>query len=391
MLLVIPFFGSAQKVKKDKIDIEYLRLPLNPLPEGVVQYQVKADLEYLALVEEQNKRYEEEVQAAEQEYQTAYAQYEQDAEDWKNKSVGEKLLDKTVMEESKPKPPYKRTVSRPVTQKLFDDNIIANYITLEGYEKGTDNGVTVYAVLKGFEATEAVQQSRQYETKNKNGTVTKNTKYYFELEYKHPIAIRVEHPVNGLLWEELVDGTDQFTKYKSKEFDAANKYSIDGSIKTLQNEIVVNNLKKANDMVNSKSGFTKIKRRTPMYYVKAKKFEYPKFEQAMMDAKTAYAFFTDESKDAENTALLKSCIENWKSVLTEKDLDDKKARINEDVAIAAYFNIIEAQIHIDDYQGAQMSLLELERIDLGGGDKREYEDMKAFYQEEKDRYEANNN
>jgi hypothetical protein len=83
-------------------------------------------------------------------------------------------------------------------------------------------------------------------------------------------------------------------------------------------------------------------------------------------------------------ALQKAC-DLWHTALKESDLNDKKARINKDITLAIYFNLLEACFALGDAQTGQKTLEKLNTMSLSNTDRRTKLDFDLLFAELKNR------
>ncbi|MFM2359494.1 MAG: hypothetical protein RLY16_1487, partial [Bacteroidota bacterium] len=142
----------AQHIKDEVIVYNIYKLPLQPLPVNIRNYQAEIKMPYLAKNRELKATYQEAVQQAKVEYEKAMQQYPADlkaAEDkynaemeaYKSKSLGEKIIEKTVLNENTkpvkqiPAKPYLRQIPLPQLYTEYDSVVLAStYLQLGGYE-----------------------------------------------------------------------------------------------------------------------------------------------------------------------------------------------------------------------------------------------------------------
>ena len=188
-LMCLATAASAQRMKKEKLTVSYVQPPSIHLEEGM-GYSSTVILDYKAEVEAELAAAEEEYQAALAEYpekeaaakaahDELVANYERALEDWNSKSGVGKIIEKQVLENSKPQPPRpyyppskpsKRTVK---TLKLFsEDQLASTYCRVEGLD-ADENGVNIEVHLFGYENDDPVvdkQEYKEYNSKTKQST-----------------------------------------------------------------------------------------------------------------------------------------------------------------------------------------------------------------------------
>ena len=79
----------------------------------------------------------------------------------------------------------------------------------------------------------------------------------------------------------------------------------------------------------------------------------------------------------------------WDKALSESNVKDSKARINEEITIAAMLNSSEANIHTEDYSKAETHLFKLESLDMSRKQKKKVEELNLLMKDQKKRTAAN--
>ena len=180
MLMATASFG--QRMKKEKLTVKYIQPPTIHLEEGmgfhsevILDYKAEIDADLTAAEEEYQQalaEYPEKEAAAKAAYDQRYAEYEKALEDWNSKSSVGKIIEKQVLENSKPQPPrpyyppskpYKRQVTH---QKIFNEAQLAStYCRVEGLQEDP-NGVGIEVHLFGFENDDPVAEKKEFKESN---------------------------------------------------------------------------------------------------------------------------------------------------------------------------------------------------------------------------------
>ena len=105
----------AQRMKKEKLNVKYLQPPTIHLDEGmgfhsdvILDYKAEIDAELTAAEEEYQQalaEYPEKEAAAKAAHDELVANYERDLEEWNSKGALGKIIEKKLLENSKPQPP----------------------------------------------------------------------------------------------------------------------------------------------------------------------------------------------------------------------------------------------------------------------------------------------
>ena len=398
------FSAYSQKATDSKITFEYVRPPLKPFSKEIKTYSADVILVYEAEIkkkkaehqrkeQEAEAKYEEDMKQYEIDVKEAEAAYEKDMKAYNDKSFGEKLVDKKILNESQPtkkyvSKPYKQLPSEEKYQKIFDKGVLGSKIKLEGYDK-SGHGGKITVSLQGFDMSgPEIRETKG--TKVVNGESRQVMYYQASTKYKHPIYVKIEDPSKGVLVDEFVEVCNDYTIDRSKSVDSRSKvsyYETDEYKEKLENKIIDANILLVNEFVNSKCGFSQIERKTMLRSAKGKKYNYDDYEQAFQKAQTAYNMMADNKEEA--TKQLQEAIGLWENALKESNVTDKKARVNRDVDFATRLNLIEACCFTDKFDKANTHMTKLYSMSPSKKEKKTMDEMKEFMKDAKTRFEAN--
>lgn len=430
LLLFIGFSANAQKVSDDDINFEYRRLPAEPLDKSFTNYQSKVELSYAgenaakkedaeAKYQQDVKDYPQKVKDAEAKYKenmkewevedkNAEDKYQKEVAEWNKKSTMQKVASKQLANEGKPhkqgpsKPsknlpsePYKQSSAPTAGQKDHDVNLLANtYLILEGFKNTSDNAVIVTASVGAFDC---IKPDLKTETRKMTKTVSGkqesyNANYYhYETSYKQPMSVKVEVPGKGVVFNQGIDQFNTYTLIKTNttdDYNSVRNMNADAYVKSLQEKVLADNLKYINQLVNEKYGFAKQKRETILYNVKAKgDNNYDDYQSAYENAVSGYNLLTSDPTGAKGK--IKTAIDLWEKALTEYKPGEKKARVNDDVALSTRLNLAEACMWADDYTKADEHLIKTTALDPSKRQRKWSEELKTLMSEQKKRFEAN--
>ncbi len=399
-LLLIANLSLSQKIIQSKIGINYTQLPsVLLLPK---YYQSTVVLEYeediLAHQKMIQEEYDEELkQYKEIEFQSKTRhkarmdQYYDNLYSGKKKTLAGYLLETQVLKTGtipdKPAPyvaapkPKKRQVHY---QKIFNTETLAtSYLYLEGFEGKPEKAVKISAHLYGFQSTKIELKSR---------SVTKPSPavyYWHRMSYKHPVRIRVVDNSGKIFLNELLEGTSEFVKYETKHTKTKIPSFDTVTIKRmLESKIVDKNMKLVYERLNELYGFCPKVRYENLYKVKAKKFNYDDCQSGFSIAREGYLNLNTDFKSSKNKLL--EAIKIWNRVLKESELENKKARVNKHVTATMKLNIAQAYGWMNEYEKAELTLLEIIDYDKF---KFRYRDAAQtrmkFYRKQKARWNAN--
>ena len=121
-------------------------------------------------------------------------------------------------------------------------------------------------------------------------------------------------------------------------------------------------------MVNDQIGYEVTPRTSSLDYVKSKNDAHADVLEAYNNQLTGLKSLIINEPLA--TLKLNAAIDAYKSILLESDLLDKKARIDKDVTISIYFNLLEAYYAQRKTVEAEAVMTALIQIDLSNREKK---------------------
>ncbi len=336
--------------------------------------------------------YPEKEAAAKAAHDELVANYERDLEEWNSKGSLGKIIEKKVLENSKPQPPRPyyppaKPIKREVThQKLFNESQLAStYCRVEGLDEDA-NGVAIEVHLFGFENDDPVAEKKEfkeYNSKTKQETTVIKSQWVFN--YRHSMTLRVVHPNGSIIMDEVPNSISDFKKFESglekRSYPSSNANTY---IERLQSSSVENNLKTIQWLINDKLGTTEQARDIEVVYVNNKKGDYSDLEKAMFDAKEGYGMLMSRPEEAKEK--IRNAIQAWEAALDEGDMDDKKARINKKVIPDLYNNVILAAILVEDFDKADDHYSATLRLDFANRDENNLKELKLLNDDLRERH-----
>lgn len=399
----------AQKVQDKDHSFEYIRLPLKPLEESIINYKSVVTTSYAEEEALKKAEYEKSLQDAEAQHaqdlviwegqvQDAHDLYDQQMEDYKEKSTGTKILEKSLLNEKEPQlklppKPLKPYVREPVYRETYDGNLLAStYLKLEGYKQADENAVIISVILHGFESVGPKLQTKK-NTYTDNGTTQTVTMYSYLFEYRHPMTIQVEHPVKGVIYSESIEAFNKFKEEKTGDYrtqrELDQKHNTSTMLSKAKEKTLSDNLKAANERINTLFGYSVKKRSTSLFFVEPKKYTYEEYQQALEQIVSGYNALKIDKPAA--TEKINKAIELWSGALKESTPSDKKSRINNDVTVATYLNLAEAYMWVDNYEKAEECLLKLMSLDVSRKERKFSEELAELIKDQRERYKASLN
>ena len=401
-LVLTASLSFGQNMKKEKMTVSYIQPPMVHLEDGmgytsqvVLDYEEEINAE-LAKAEEEYQQalseYPEKEAAAKAAYDQRYAEYEKALEEWNSKGTMGKIIEKQVLENSKPSAPgsyyppskpYKRQVTH---QKLFNaDQLASTYCRIEGLNQDP-NGVQIEVHLFGFENDDPVVKKKEY-TQVDSKTKAKKTiiKSHWEFNYRHSMSLRAVHPNGTIIFDEVPSSIADYKLYASADETRSHpSTNANTFVENLQPKIVETNMGVINWMLNDKLGTTEQKRDVQIIFVKNKKGEYDDLENSMFDAKEGYNMLTSRPDEAK--AKIARAIEAWEGALEEGDMDDKKARINKKVIPDLYKNLLLACALTEEFTRAEDHFNATLRLDFSRGDEKDLKETMLLVNDLKERH-----
>lgn len=405
LLVAVTLMAStafAQRMKKERLNVKYIQPPTIHLEDGmgfhsdvILDYKAEIDAELAAADEEYQQalaEYPEKEAAAKAAHDELVANYERDLEEWNSKGSLGKIIEKKVLENSKPQPPRPyyppaKPIKRQVThQKLFNESQLAStYCRVEGLDEDA-NGVAIEVHLFGFENDDPVAEKKEfkeYNSKTKQETTVIKSQWVFN--YRHSMTLRVVHPNGSIIMDEVPNSISDFKKFESglekRSYPSSNANTY---IERLQSSSVENNLKTIQWLINDKLGTTEQARDIEVVYVNNKKGNYNDLENAMFDAKEGYGMLMSRPEEAKEK--IKNAIQAWEAALDEGDMDDKKARINKKVIPDLYNNVILAAILVEDFDKADDHYSATLRLDFANRDENNLKELKLLNDDLRERH-----
>lgn len=396
--LMFSGFLFSQSVKREDITFTYVKLPSNPITPKPTNYLSYVTASYEAENQKLLTQFEADKAQAEADYQREMAElpnkqkasdekYEREMKSWNEKSTASKIIESKVLNENN-RPvkdyvpqPYRRSVSAPAIKTAYDYNSLAStYLHIDGFEKGSNNAMIYTVTLQGFESTapRVVSEVKKEVSRVNNVSTTSDVTYYhLEFTYRHPMSFRVSNANNMEIYAASPAELTEFKTYKGPATKTSPSTDISAMLKTMEDKILQDNLTAINHMVNDRIGFEKTDRKTEIFYVKSKNESHNDILDAYNAATLGFKLFG--TSEEQGTLKLNEAINLWKTALLESEIDNKKARIDKDITIALYYNLLEAYFILRNTTDADGILTTMGRMDLSNRDKKDLEKYNELY------------
>jgi len=407
-LLAITFNIQAQDVDKMETKFDYIQLPSKPLDKSIKNYTSKIVSGADAINKKLMDDYNLELKKAEEDYQKemlaypaklkeANETYLKEKELYDKKSTLKKLAERELGEDGKPvkripNTPYKNTPAKPQLAKVFNtEQLASTYLKLEGFKPGTENAVNITAQL-GDLSSLIPEMKVSDMTSISNGKSTPYKAYSYQIKYKRLITLIVETP-QGVVLNEVPEEINKEQTFKSpgefkSEYELNNWWSNNKVRVTemLENETVENNLSIIQRILNDNYAFKKVNYMADIYLVKDKKVDYSDYQNAYLAVIEGYNSLTEDYEKVAAKAKINEAIAIWEKALLESDVQNKKARIDEEVTYITYLNLIEAYIFVDDFSKAKSLTAKLTIYDIPRRVRKRMEELTVFAKAQSERY-----
>jgi len=373
--IVFSIYCNAQNPYYEEVSFSYIRNPLQPLPKELKTYAIIANIAYADDIATQKANWE-------NSKEEAIAQNEEEKKEYKEKSLGNKLVSRALLDEEKPK---NVVIDKKYFSKVYNAADVSSRVNLDGFESSSSSDVKIEVILLGFEYL----IEEDITEKKKDDVVTKE--YSYKISYKHPMEVKI---FDGLDEEINYSEMPEFKSFKTqntKKFSSLyslEKYWKENEIsylRKLDDHATNNNLKELNFYLNSQFGYSKLTRSSNIAMVKPKKYEYDEFFNAYEQIFTGYSYIIENREEADT--YIKDAINNWETALKESDKENKKARINLKVTAVTHLNCAEAYCWLNDFQSARRHIMKVKMLKTKKYDRKVEACQKLIADQEK-RYKA---
>lgn len=360
--LLISSIGFSQNIKDQRVNFNYIQLPLKPFSEKNPNYEFEFISGFEAKNQDSTAAYEKRLEEAkikreaqlavwreeqiknEKAYYAAMANYE------KQLAAG----NTTIQMPTAPQAASCPCVPDPEKPLLTPDitAIQKQKATIEGLNSGSD-GVKATLTFKGFEQGLNV-------TGKVDDSGTEKT-YTYTYQYKHPVHVKLQDSDGSILMDGLFNGTDNYSTQTTSSFGSKYDYlawKVDQErpfLEQLQAKIVNQHIANISNYISEQHGFMKKQRSIEIYTAKNRRVNYDDLLEAYQEAKDGYLQLA-QNKNDKTTAMkyITKAIGKWSKTLQESNVNDKNARINKKVTAAVYLNLAEAYLWMDDFSQAEL-------------------------------------
>ncbi|MCR9249504.1 MAG: hypothetical protein NXI20_03740 [bacterium] len=345
MCLLSTAICYGQSAKKNELSYEYVQKPL---------VKIDQNWKYLVNVTQANKEDIQERQTAFEEKQKSYDEtFDKELESYNNSKAAGKLLTGK---------PVRKVVQPSFLGSVLDTDLLANSIVVEGFDKDDNGNFIVEVVIEGF----AISSSEKVLDEKKS-------ERYYKTVYRNPITVTVtDKSNNSVLWSKQFYSDPRETKFLKRSSEKSayemekewneNKISLK---KGLEDRIIKEDMKAIKAEINDQIGYPNKSLEMIFFSAKGKKFDYSEIESSITNVKKAFLTLKSDSEMA--MGLLNKSKEVWLKELGEKNVDDKKARINKKITTALYVNLGYVSMIQAEFAKAKEYSLEAELVRPGMG------------------------
>lgn len=376
-------FGAlnAQNIDDQKISFNYVQLPSDPI-KGPKVYRVTIDDSKLQAANDDSLTvFDAKLTKAENELAAWIDQkrkidqaYLLEMDSWQKSINAGTAVAQPIKTPYPEMPVLKEELEEPILNEEISMGIVEGAIDLQGFAK-SDGGAMITITFEGF------QKAR---TERKVTGTGAAMKYEYYAKYEMPVNVKIEVPGQGIIVNENLN-TGEKSKLIEK-FDSDYKFeywkmdNMTSFWKTTQQNELNAILSMTNSLINDKCGFPTKLYSTEIYTVKKHKGQsYNDLIDGYTQAKAGYDLIYKDISKSEAKTKLKKAIATWEKALTESDVNDSKARINDKVTALLYVNLAEAYLWMDDYTTADNYIQKAKILSTAAGKyKREAEDLESL-------------
>lgn len=322
LALLICGVGYGQKQDGKNVEFNYRQSPLIKTDDPRT-YSSKIIQDNIDELNSKRATYQEKLDKAESDYQKALETY-------KNYSAAEKLVSSEPQKEN--------VKSYFIGSELNTEALNTEYIDVAGFDKVNDGANLLIEIrLGGFEYMSGTLESNEKKT---SATEEPATEHYYSVKFRNPVTIVVKDSNGEEIFRDAKTGEYAFKTERFTSASLARKNWTDNQlsvISSVEDKSTRYLLEDVNETLNNQIGFPEKTEYIKFYTAKGKKFDYSEMDRALDLVERGLIDYKDANLE-KSKELLSEAVSIWEKELMDKDLDDKKARINEIVATALYMN-----------------------------------------------------
>lgn len=381
----------SQNVEDNKISFKYIRLPYQRIDAAFKTYEVRFEHSYKTANEDSLKMFDVRKELAQKQYADQYKL-------WSDQKF---LIDKNYLTQLAQ---YEKTVNAGGTAtapnaplyptapqfipiqapqmhtEITDDAVYGANVKLDGFEKGLGGSMLTIDIMP-------IRSYKIVETKKGTGA---STKYEYYCQYVMPVGVKMETPTQGALMNKTI--LEGVRTYQMKSFSSKYEYQLwymENSAKfflELEAEARRSAMAEVNTLINNEFGYTMLSHTAEMYAMnRYKDYDYSDVTIAYTYTTQALILVERERDRSSAKEKLDQAINAWKAILTESNLSDDKARINDKVTAMIQCNLAELYGWRGDYDQAEL----YKNLALNSGVNKfrnHAERVQGFYADQKKRW-----
>lgn len=193
--------------------------------------------------------------------------------------------------------------------------------------------------------------------KNKDGTTSKYTQYHYVSTCSYSYQIVINNKEGASLYTKNYSSNENITGSLSTNKNTALS-NYNSTLKSYKSSMLKGKLQYISSMIDSEIAYMKKSTSTRLVKFKGKKYNYDELNLALEGVSVATKNHKAPRGSEEIKQQLKDVIVLLKKNLEEKDLENKKARVNKAVTAGLTYDIGVLQFMIGEYEEAKKNLEE---------------------------------
>ncbi|MEZ4922283.1 MAG: hypothetical protein R2780_03855 [Crocinitomicaceae bacterium] len=389
----IGLFSFGQNVTENKVSFNFIQLPTNPIAKEYSTFTVLVERKYEQANQDSLNAYQLKLDAATNQYQAELAawkqqkiaiqrDYLQKMAAWQKSSNAGTLTPQPVVPVY-PVQPVMADVEYPKMHSDITDGEVQNAVSLAGYSRADGGAYITVGILPLSDLAVNMKTSGE----------GASLKYNYSANYKLPLELKVETPSQGVILQTIIlnnVSSYNMNSYASQyEFDLWWLDNKDQFWLDLEKYARSNAFKVLNETVNDKCGFPVKSSTIEVFTIKKhKKHTYDDLTNAYTIASQGYQMIAQSKDRSKAKGKLNEAITIWKKALTESNVNDNDARINDKGTAMLQCNIAMAYIWLSEFDNAEMFINQALNSTVGKF-KRVAEDYRGYLNERKIRWNTN--
>jgi hypothetical protein len=386
-------FSFAQNVTENRVSFNFIQLPTNPIAEEFKTFNVMVERKFEQANEDSLTTFQMKIEAATAQYDAEMAawreqkrvvqrDYLQKMATWQKSSNAGNAAVKPA-DPVFPPQPVMNEVEQPHLHSDITDQEVQNAVSLAGFDRG-EGGATITVGVMPLSDVKI-----NMTTKGEGAAI----KYNYAANYKLPLEVKIETPSQGVIFQTII--LNSIRSYNMNSYASQYEFDLwwmDNKLKfwtDLERYARTEALKSVNQTVNDKSGYPVKSSTIEVYTIKKfKDHSYNDLVNAYTAASQGYQAIS-QSRDRKNgVSKLNEAITIWKQALTESDVNNSKARVNDKVTAMLQCNIAMAYIWLSEYDKAEQYINQAVNSRVGKF-KRVAQGYKGYLNERKIRWNTN--